>query len=414
MKFNLLKPLFFVILIIFPFGQLLRFDLTNFIPGLKIQAIDFAVFLFTFAGLIKVLFKKEKLNIPVFSFGLLAFCIIASFSLLIKINQLNLSEFLSSLFYLLRLFNLTIFFLLLIGLFHKSFQMIFLDLLCIGTIIAFFSLIQYLFIPDTRFLLNFGWDEHYYRAIGTFIDPAFTGLLLSLAFIIWINGYQIFNGRKIFYWLMGIILLFATALSFSRISFISLIVSLGISYLMKKQKKKFLIIILIFIIVVTILPKPGGEGVNLWRISSFIARSDSFQKTVKIAKNNFWLGVGFNAFRFTQRDYGFISLDDWQNTNAGAGTDNSFLFVLATTGIFGLIFFVYFWIKAFWLSFKKKDSISGRVLFSSLILIILSSMVVNSLFYPWILIWLFILMAKFTVDNSKSIPFLFCSRPDQD
>ncbi len=135
---------------------------------------------------------------------------------------------------------------------------------------------------------------------------------------------------------------------------------------------------------------------------------------MRIAKNNFWLGVGFNAFRFTQRDYGFISLDDWQNTNAGAGTDNSFLFVLATTGIFGLIFFVYFWLKASWLSFKIKDNTSGRILFSSLILIVLSSMAVNSLFYPWILIWLLILMAKFTVDNSKSIPFLFCSRPDQD
>jgi len=269
-----------------------------------------------------------------------------------------------------------------------------------------------MFVPDTRFLINFGWDEHYYRAIGAFIDPVFTGLLLSLTLIVWLNVNQIFNGRKIYYWLLGAILLLATTLTFSRISYLALFAGAGLSCSIKKQKKAFLLLALVFIIMVALLPKPGGEGVNLWRVSSFIARLDSIQKTLQIIKDNFWFGVGFNTFRFAQKNYGFISLADWQNTNAGAGTDNGFLFVLATTGIFGLIFFCFFWLKLFLSAFKKFNTISGRILLGCLILVLVSSLVVNCLFYPWILIWLYLLAAKFTADNSESIPFLFCSKPD--
>lgn len=51
-----------------------------------------------------------------------------------------------------------------------------------GFMIVVFGLLQYFFLPDTRFLFFLGWDDHYYRLISTFLDPSFTGLLFCLLF----------------------------------------------------------------------------------------------------------------------------------------------------------------------------------------------------------------------------------------
>jgi len=32
-----------------------------------------------------------------------------------------------------------------------------------GVVTAIFGLVQYIFIPDTRFLSKYGWDDHYFR-----------------------------------------------------------------------------------------------------------------------------------------------------------------------------------------------------------------------------------------------------------
>ncbi|MDZ7586275.1 MAG: hypothetical protein U0946_00850, partial [Patescibacteria group bacterium] len=48
---------------------------------------------------------------------------------------------------------------------------------------------QYLFLPDTRFLLKFGWDEHYYRMIGTVLDPNYLGIMLGIIGIYLIYKY---------------------------------------------------------------------------------------------------------------------------------------------------------------------------------------------------------------------------------
>ncbi len=48
---------------------------------------------------------------------------------------------------------------------------------------ALLGLSQYFFFPDTRFLENLGWDDHYFRLIGTWFDPAFTALALVFGLI---------------------------------------------------------------------------------------------------------------------------------------------------------------------------------------------------------------------------------------
>lgn len=52
---------------------------------------------------------------------------------------------------------------------------------------AFLGLAQYVLFPDARFLENLGWDDHYYRIVGTWFDPAFTALAYLFGWLFFIH-----------------------------------------------------------------------------------------------------------------------------------------------------------------------------------------------------------------------------------
>ena len=145
----------------------------------------------------------------------------------------------------------------------------------------------------------------------------------------------------------------------------------------------------------------------MFRIASSEARVESAIVAVNIAKDNLLTGVGFNAYRYAQINYGFRNLINSEKSHADAGADNSFLFVLATTGIFGLLIYLNFLKELFkktYTTYKKESSYSMRKTFSIVTLsslsgIIINAFFINSLFYPFILIWLFILMGITFSDN---------------
>lgn len=401
---RILRKLFFLILIIFPFGQLFRLSLTALIPGLRFHLFEISIFIFILFWFFRKVKLKEKFLLPAFFKPMVIFGALAAFSLFLKIGHLKPVEFLGALFYLIRYFNLIFLYWAMVDFFKKEHLDLKKYLVRIGLAVAVFSLIQYIILPDTRFLFNFGWDEHYFRAIGPFLDPAFTGIILCLSFIAFVMNF--FEGEKSFSILLkGTLLLLALGLTFSRLAYVCLLFGMGMILIFKKKMKALIIFIFVFLFLILLLPKPGGEGVNLLRTSSFIAREENYQQTLEIIKNNLFFGVGFNAFRYTQRDYGFLSFKNWQETNAGAGADNSLLFALATTGIFGLLAFLWWWSKIIISCFKVAlRNGSSLMLLSSVVTVLLSSIFINSLFYPWIVFWLFLLLARFTVEKEASIP----------
>jgi hypothetical protein len=70
-----------------------------------------------------------------------------------------------------------------------TFDSLHLYLIIAGSVAAFFGLLQYLFMPDLRFLYDIGWDMHYGRLAGTFLDPTFIGLILVLNILLIVNRY---------------------------------------------------------------------------------------------------------------------------------------------------------------------------------------------------------------------------------
>lgn len=150
---------------------------------------------------------------------------------------------------------------------------------------AWLSFVLYLIFPDMRSLAFFGWDDHYYRLIGTLFDPNYTGLVLSVGILMtlgWI-GLKNRSYSSIVRWLLPVLsLLFSICLglTFSRSSWLSLVVAITGLFIVALIKKQFvlkqlgLILATGLVILATVVfaPKPGGEGVDLTRSASVNSR----------------------------------------------------------------------------------------------------------------------------------------------
>lgn len=251
----------------------------------------------------------------------------------------------------------------------------------VGLLIALGGLLQYFLLPDTRFLRFLGWDDHYYRLIGTLFDPNFTGLILVMTLFLAAS-------LKLKSWLKGGVVLILTpaiALTYSRATYLSLLVAgAALFWLQLKEKRQlsyglFLVIFLIFFSL-PFLPRPGGEGVNLQRTYSITSRTQSSYSALTNLRPYQWL-IGRGWF------VPFENRVEVKNEPVKADTahfpDSLFVYSFAATGgvglILGLLILVN-WGQALY----KKDVF----IFAAFIAVIIHSQVNHSLFQPFVFIYL--------------------------
>lgn len=264
-----------------------------------------------------------------------------------------------------------------------------------GLIVVLVGYIQYFFYPSLKGLYYLGWDEHLYRMVSVFLDPNFAGAFFSLYFIFSLDYlkeiYKKISPFKVL--TLGILpalSLFAVYLTYSRSALIMLFLS-SLTYLFLIKKRKLIFIFLAFLVLfIFISPRAfQTEGTNLLRTVSSNERIHSFEVAVKIIQEKPIFGVGFDAYRYAQNKIGLNNYY-WQITHSGAGTDTSFVFVIATTGFIGFAFFLFLIYKMFYLAVKNYNR-GGAVLFSVLLGLIANSFFVNSLFFVLILEWIWII-----------------------
>lgn len=336
-----------LLLIIFPFGQLLRFEVGN---GIVLHINDLAIGVIGSMGIIRGISMREKDNLkkPMF-FWVLAMGV----SLILNFQNYSFSQLVISSLYLFRWIAYA-------GLyfFFKDckFSKNYLVLAALG--VALVGIIQYLLIPDVSFLAASNWDNHYFRLVSTFLDPGFTGMILVLALLLKPSA----------------IIYTAMLLTYSRASYLAFLISMAFLY--KKSLRIFLGICVIFLISVSLLPKSLGEGTKLARSESTFARIESWKQAIDVWKTAPIFGVGFNTYRYATKNNDF--------THAGGGSDSSILTVLATTGILGCLGYLGL-LSSLW----KK----GKLLFkTSLLAVFIHSWFNNTLFYPWVMEWLWLLL----------------------
>ena len=159
----------------------------------------------------------------------------------------------------------------------------------------------------------------------------------------------------------------------------------------------FVLFVLIFFI---LSPQFNVESTNLLRFASVEARIESSREAILIWQKH-PLGVGFDTYRYARNKYGDKNFSYYGPSHAGAGVDNSFILVLVTTGIIGLGAYIYLIYKTFRLGFDNiKKNKFAVALIVSLAGIVVNALTINSLFYSFIMLWIFIL-AGFTESSLR-------------
>lgn len=271
--------------------------------------------------------------------------------------------------YLVRVFGLVVVYMVFLDVEKLRLERYF--LLALGVFVMF-GLGQYLFIPDTRDIALLGFDDHYYRLIGTLLDPNFAGLVLVFGVLYFVN-----RGKG----LLALVLLFCLALTFSRSSFLALGVSYGF-YVLKSRDWKLLSFILAFILFVWVAPKPFGEGVNLTRTYSIVSRVENSKEVVSGGMTNWLYGEGYN---FVAAKKGETSEKGFENR--GGGIDNSILLVLTSSGVIGILSLIYLLWRV---SVQYKDNL---LVLSSGVALVVHSLTNNSLFFVPVMVFFLGLVA---------------------
>ena len=380
---KLLKTLILICLLLFPFGELLRFDLGS---DIAVRLLDLLV-LFTAISFIANSIKNKKipktyLNKPILIFGLICLT-----SLVLNISALNSVQFFTSFLYLLRWVSYACIFFV-VSSFEKKIKVLVKKLLLFdGLIILSFGYIQYFLYPNLRNLYYLGWDEHNYRMFSTFLDPNFLGAFLVLYFLFLTS----FLSRKNKYFQLLMLVMALTLigifLTFSRGAILMLVVSLGVYFTLIERKKYMLGLIgSVVVLIMLLTPIFTTENTNLFRTTSSLARVKTYRNAFKIIIDHPVLGVGFNAYRYAQESYGFENKSTKYPSHGASSVDNSFLFVLATTGVIGLLAYLNIW-KTIFNHFRKSP-----IIIASIFGLFINSFFINSLFFPSMMLWMWALI----------------------
>lgn len=347
--------------------------------------LDLVVILFCLLGIYNLKFKLK--DYPTLIISGVIFILIASFSLLLTPLHLTQIQYLTSFFYTIRFaLYLLLGWIIYSGGLPTVSKNIPHILTVSGIVLAVLGLLQFIFIPNLWFLESSGWDPHVLRAVSTFLDPNFFGAYMVLTLIMLYQKSAIANKWNI---LLFILVYIALLLTFSRSSYGMFTISfLTLSFLLKNIRLTILTLVLslgLFIGFTSYQQTVAGPR-NIDRVQSAKFRVDSWQQGLKLLSKYPILGIGHNAYRYALKEYNLAPEQFIQSRGASAN-DSSLLQVATTTGIIGLISFIFF--LGFLMQYGQKKN---TVLLAGIVGLIVHSFFANSLFYPFILVWL-ILMA---------------------
>ncbi len=367
-------------------GQLIKFPIN--LGGITL--LDITIFSLTVLGAIKLKFKLKNPPIIFKLAGL--FLVICLASLIFTPLKLTIMEYLTSFSYTLRLLFYFLFGWIIYSDGLKEIQKNILKILIYSGIgLSILGIIQLIIFPNLSFLTSLGWDPHYYRIVSTFLDPNFLGAYLVLTLLITIQfGQKIFSKRlqSIFFLLIYISLMG----TFSRGAYLMFAVSFFMLSLLIKSIRLFgltFILCLFLGIAFFIYTSTIAAPRNIDRTQSAEYRISSWNQGLNMFSKNPILGVGFNSYRYGLSQYN-LGTDQFIISRGASTNDSSLLYVVATTGIIGLISYlsliISLLIYGFRLMFKKNPN--GVILIAGLFGLLVHSLFADSLFYPFILIWL--------------------------
>lgn len=356
-------------------------------PGIRLYFFDFPTILISFFS-VPLAWKLRNAIFAQTKFFVL-FVLISLVGLLL--SAYSVEELLVSIAYLMRILlylSITIPF---AYLNRKQIYKVLTAFFVSGIFFVTIGYIQYVFYSDLANLYYLGWDRHLFRFFSTFLDPNFTGVYVVIL-LLFSTGFLSVKFKKSIWrqLVVGLIFFPALFLTYSRTAYISAVISIG-SFLLFFSKKYLLLFVCVFVLGLFVVPKDlGGEGVKLLRSTSIYQRVKTFEGATVIFLKNPFVGVGFNNYKYAQMREGILLSKD-TSSHAASGVSNSYLLILATSGIFGfvsLMLFVFTIIKKL---YTGKDVFSKTV-FCACLSVLTASFFENALFYAPIILILAVLI----------------------
>lgn len=272
------------------------------------------------------------------------------------------------------------------------------DLWFAGIGVGALGLAQYFLYPNLRNLAYLGWDPHEFRVFSTLLDPNFTGIVLVLTLLL---GLYLWEKKWVGKWSVvtwSLIILAALFLTYSRGSLLAILIAGGAWLMMKRKIGWLLVGGLVFATILLVLPRPGGEGVNLLRTMSVESRLENSIAAGKLFLTSPIFGHGFDTLRFV-RPQVEVTNAIGDLSHSASGYHDSWLFLLATTGIIGLAAYIWIWAsfaKNLW--HKKPKTKAEKIAVQTdkrffviiALALLVHSQFDNSLFYPQVMLWMWV------------------------
>jgi O-antigen ligase len=408
--YNFQRLSIYLIIFLPVIGEMYRLSLGSE-NGLIIS--DLVIPVFAGVWVVKKIITRTSLPKSRLTKPFLIFCIIAVLSLLQSFLFIKPAEVLLSSLYLIRLASYTALILIVIdsvkdGKHAKTLITLIISAACLIAVAGF---IQLVIFPNMSSLESLGWDPHINRLVSTWLDPNFIGGYLSfiICLILGITLYAKKTSSKIGLFLIIAFLATALFLTYSRSAYVALAAGLIVIGLIK-SRKLLLASLLIFLAVIAISPRASERVTDLTHsISSIVfdtaenpdatarLRIQSWEQTWELIYERPLLGSGYNTLRYAKYNEGFVQAPD---IHSASGSDSSLLTILATTGLIGIIPFIWFYCEillAAFRGYKKHDKKTPSILcglslglFTGIISLLIDSLFVNSLLFPQILIPLLI------------------------
>ena len=359
-------------------------------------------------------FKSTPVNLPLIIFTLIALAsLVQGLGILDTVGELTLKETMVSSMYWFRWVGYAFLFFITADTLDskKCIENILKVLLWTGVLVSIGGFIQLIVMPDfTKYAILYGWDPHQNRLLGTFFDPNFMGGFLAMVETVIISLFLDSKGKqeKLVLLLQAMIVGIALILTFSRSGYLAMMVAVFVIGVIRSPRLLFSSF-LIVILTLTFSPRALNRIVEGMSIdATAVKRIESWVKAGKLIPNWPIFGVGYNTLMFVQDDLGTA---DYFDVNNKSGVENSLLSIFITTGFLGLISFITIYLAIFkqcFLNWKNKAlgkrycTLSVGIM-AALLGVIANSMIINSLVYPFILIYIWILAGIVT-----SLPKIKC------
>jgi O-antigen ligase len=203
--------------------------------------------------------------------------------------------------------------------------------------------------------------------------------------------------------MISLLAIFTTAivLTFSRSAWLMFLVVNGFAFWFL-PKKIISVVLMLVMLSVVLIPRVQVRLQGAFEIDiSASERLSSWYKGLKLFQINPLIGIGYNNVRSVSQENNLLKTFSTDGGNSGAGVDSSWLLVLATTGIMGAILFGYWYINLVVVFLKAFFQSKRRELFilaGLLIAFFINSQFINSLFYPPLMISLFLITGMYFYD----------------